>query len=153
GSTRARIPSTTAMSRSTALARGRTQTLRLCTCQAPLVAQLPGQALRWRREYPVDARGAGLTPRRNDMPSEALRDAYQRDGFIVVSDLLGPHELTELRQVIADLIADAAAVDTHTAVYDLEPGHTRAEPKVRRIKSPHKVHPAFDAVVRRPAVM
>jgi len=87
------------------------------------------------------------------MPSEALRDAYHRDGFIVVSDLLGPHELTELRQVIADLVAGAAAVDTHTAVYDLEPGHTRAEPKVRRIKSPHKVHPAFDAVVRRPAVM
>jgi len=58
-----------------------------------------------------------------------------------------------LRQVIADLVAGAAAVDTHTAVYDLEPGHTRTEPKVRRIKSPHKVHPAFDAVVRRPAVM
>ena len=87
------------------------------------------------------------------MPSDALRDAYQRDGFIVVPDLLGPAELTELRQIITELVAGAAAVDTHTAVYDLEPGHTRAEPKVRRIKTPHKVHPAFDAVVRRPDVM
>ena len=87
------------------------------------------------------------------MISDAQRDAYQRDGFIVVPDLLGPAELTELRQVIAELVAGAAAVDTHTAVYDLEPGHTRAEPKVRRIKTPHKVHPAFDVVVRRPAVM
>ena len=89
----------------------------------------------------------------NDMTSDALRDAYQRDGFIVVPDLLGSAELTELRQIIAELVAGAAAVDTHTAVYDLEPGHTRAEPKVRRIKTPHKVHPAFDAVVRRREVM
>src|SRR5499425_3469808 len=87
------------------------------------------------------------------MPSDALRDAYQRDGFIVVPDLLGASEIAELREVIAELVAGAAAVDTHTAVYDLEPGHTRAEPKVRRIKSPHKVHPAFDAVMRRREVM
>ncbi len=89
----------------------------------------------------------------NNMISGAEREAYQRDGFIVVPDLLGPAELSALRQIIADLVAGAAAVDTHTAVYDLEPGHTRAEPKVRRIKTPHKVHQAFDAVVRRPAVM
>ena len=87
------------------------------------------------------------------MISDAQRDAYQRDGFIVVPDLLGAAELSELREIIAELVAGAAAVDTHTAVYDLEPGHTRAAPKVRRIKTPHKVHPAFDAVVRRPAVM
>src|SRR5262245_62587152 len=91
--------------------------------------------------------------RRTHMPSDALRDTYQRDGFIVVPDLLGAAEIAELREVIAELVAGAAAVDTHTAVYDLEPGHTRAEPKVRRIKTPHKVHPVFDAVVRRPAVM
>ncbi len=87
------------------------------------------------------------------MLNEAQRDAYQRDGFIVVPGLLRPRELSNLRQIIAELVVGAAAVDTHTAVYDLEPGHTRAEPKVRRIKTPHKVHPAFDAVVRSPAVM
>ena len=87
------------------------------------------------------------------MASDAQRDAYQRDGFIVVPDLLGATELSALRQIIAELVAGAATVDTHTAVYDLEPGHTRAEPKVRRIKTPHEVHPAFGAVVRSPAVI
>ena len=87
------------------------------------------------------------------MTSDAQRDAYQRDGFIVVPDLLGPQELSALRQIIAELVAGAAEVDTHNAVYDLEPGHTRAEPKVRRIKTPHEVHPAFYAVVRSPAVL
>jgi ectoine hydroxylase-related dioxygenase (phytanoyl-CoA dioxygenase family) len=79
---------------------------------------------------------------------DSLKDAYDRDGFVVVPDLLGPEAREELRGVIADLVVAAAAVDTHSAVYDLEPGHTRAEPRVRRIKTPHKVHPAFDAVVR-----
>src|SRR2546426_11924033 len=95
-------------------------------------------------------------PRRekgNNMTSDAQRDAYQRDGFIVVPDLLGAAELSELREIIAELVAGAAAVDTHTAVYDLEPGHTRAEPKGRRIKTPHKGHPAFDSIVRRPEVL
>jgi phytanoyl-CoA hydroxylase len=87
------------------------------------------------------------------MASDAQRDAYQRDGFIVVPDLLGATELSALRQIITELVAGAATVDTHTAVYDLEPGHTRAEPKVRRIKTPHEVHPAFEAVVRSPAVI
>jgi hypothetical protein len=77
-----------------------------------------------------------------------LSNAYRRDGFVVVPDLLGPQTLTELREIIAELVAAAGKVDTHTAVYDLEPGHTPAEPRVRRIKQPHKVHPAFEAIVR-----
>ena len=81
------------------------------------------------------------------------RNAYRRDGFIVVPDLLDQHELATFRRVIADLVAGAAAVETHTEVYDLEPGHTRTTPRVRRIKTPHKVHPAFAAVVRKPAVV
>ena len=79
--------------------------------------------------------------------------AYQRDGFIVVPDLLDAGELVTLRRIIGELVAGAAAVDTHTTVYDLEPGHTAREPKVRRIKQPHKVHPAFDAIVRKPQVI
>ena len=50
------------------------------------------------------------------MPSDALRDVYQRDGFIVVPDLLGPHELTELRQIIAELVSTAAALATSSAM-------------------------------------
>ena len=87
------------------------------------------------------------------MITNAQVDAYRRDGFIVVPDVLEPREVSSLRQIIAELVAGAAAVDTHTAVYDLEPGHSRAEPKVRRIKTPHEVHPAFYAVVRKPEVL
>jgi ectoine hydroxylase-related dioxygenase (phytanoyl-CoA dioxygenase family) len=82
-----------------------------------------------------------------------LSHAYRRDGFVVVPDLLGPQALKELREIIAELVAASAVVTTHTDVYDLEPGHTAVEPRVRRIKTPHALHPAFAAVVRSAPVM
>ena len=74
--------------------------------------------------------------------------AYHRDGVILVRKVLGAETLAHLRSVVTELVAGAAAVTEHTDVYDLEPGHTPEAPRVRRIKAAHKVHPAFDAVVR-----
>jgi phytanoyl-CoA hydroxylase len=74
--------------------------------------------------------------------------AYRRDGFVVVPDLLDSAELAEIRSTIAGIVAGAAKVTTHDDVYDLEPSHTPAEPRVRRIKAPHKVDPIFDRLVR-----
>ncbi len=87
------------------------------------------------------------------MIGKAQTAEYRRDGFIVVPGLLDAGELVALRHVITELIAGAAAVEAHTEVYDLEPGHTRQAPRVRRIKSPHKVDQVFDAVVRKPVVI
>ena len=87
------------------------------------------------------------------MISDDQRAAYRRDGFIVVPDLLTRDELAEIRGVITALVASAAGVETHTDVYDLEPGHTRGAPQVRRIKQPHKVHPVFDRIVRKREVL
>jgi phytanoyl-CoA hydroxylase len=67
--------------------------------------------------------------------------------------VLRAETLAHLRSVVADLVAGAAAVTEHTDVYDLEPGHTPEAPRVRRIKAPDKVHPAFDAVVRSQPVL
>lgn len=82
------------------------------------------------------------------MLSEQQVAAYRRDGVIVVPDVLNASTLAELRRVIAALIAAAAQVSQHDDVYDLEPSHTPAMARVRRIKSPHKVHALFDQVIR-----
>ncbi len=78
---------------------------------------------------------------------------YKRDGLLVVPEVLGSEILEELRCVVADLVAASAATTEHTSVYDLEPGHTPQQPRVRRIKTPHKVHKLFDDIVRSPAVI
>src|ERR1700721_1397693 len=79
--------------------------------------------------------------------------AYRRDGVIMVPDILDASTLTEVRSVIAELVAGAAKTLEHTDVYDLEPGHTAENPRVRRIKTPHKVHALFNEIVRSPAVL
>ena len=77
---------------------------------------------------------------------------YERDGVIVVPQVLDQQLLTALRLKIAELTRAASSVSTHNDVYDLEPGHTPHDPRVRRIKSPHKVDPLFYDVVRQPQV-
>jgi ectoine hydroxylase-related dioxygenase (phytanoyl-CoA dioxygenase family) len=87
------------------------------------------------------------------MISEKDVQAYRRDGFIVVPDVLGADTLAEVRKVIAELVAGSVKTLEHTDVYDLEPGHTAENPRVRRIKAPQKVHPIFDQIVRSAVVL
>jgi phytanoyl-CoA hydroxylase len=96
----------------------------------------------------------GLDNRKQSgMISEQDVQAYRRDGVIVVPEVLGTDTLAQLRAVIAELVAGSAKTLEHTDVYDLEPGHTAESPRVRRIKTPHKVHALFDQIVRSPDVL
>jgi hypothetical protein len=38
-------------------------------------------------------------------------------------------------------------------VFDLEPGHTASQPRLRRIKMPHLQHPAYASMVRHPGIV
>src|SRR5471032_3165839 len=87
------------------------------------------------------------------MISDQDVQTYKRDGVIVVPEVLGKDTLAQLRAVIAELVAGSAKTLEHTDVYDLEPGHTAANPRVRRIKTPHKVHALFNEIVRGSAVL
>jgi phytanoyl-CoA hydroxylase len=82
------------------------------------------------------------------MISDRDVETYRRDGVIVVPEVLDSGTLGKVRQVIAELVAGAAEITEHTEIYDLEPGHSRENPRVRRIKTPHKVHPIFNEIVR-----
>ena len=68
---------------------------------------------------------------------------YRENGYLVVPDVLDADILARARAALDELVANAAAVTAHTDVYDLEPGHTPANPKVRRIKQPDTHTPVF----------
>src|SRR5258708_15111820 len=87
------------------------------------------------------------------MISEKDVQTYQRGGVIVVPKVLGANTLSQVRSVIAELVAGSAKTLEHTDVYDLEPGHSAESPRVRRIKTPHKVHKLFDEIVRSEPVL
>lgn len=74
--------------------------------------------------------------------------AFYRDhGYLVVSDVLSVVEVTRLRAACDEMVEKSRAVTAHTEVYDLEDWHTPSAPHVRRIKTPDRWHPAFEAMV------
>lgn len=79
-------------------------------------------------------------------------EQYGEDGAIVVEGVADAATVARMKRVLADLVEKSRAVKTHDAVYDLEPGHSAEEPRVRRIKSPHLVDAVFDEFMRSPRV-
>ena len=77
------------------------------------------------------------------MLTDAQRETYDRDGFIVVPDVFSAAEIDELRRVTDEFVRESARVAANDAVYDLEDTHTPQEPRVRRLKAPHAIHPAY----------
>ena len=70
-------------------------------------------------------------------------DQYHRDGVLLGEGVADEATLAAMRRALAELIAQSAAVTQHNDIYDLEPDHSAANPRLRRIKHPHKRHPIF----------
>ena len=73
---------------------------------------------------------------------------YKEVGAIVVEGVLDDGTRAQMKKVLADLVEGSRTVKTHDKVYDLEPGHSSAEPRVRRIKTPHLVNAVFADFLR-----
>jgi phytanoyl-CoA hydroxylase len=80
-------------------------------------------------------------------------DEYDEVGAIVVRDVLSPEEVARLRRVTDGLVEVSRAHTTHTDIFDLEDTHSAAQPRVRRIKQPHIVDPAYGELVRHPRIL
>jgi phytanoyl-CoA hydroxylase len=78
---------------------------------------------------------------------------YREHGYIVVENVVDAATRDAMKAVLADLVAKAKGLTTHNEIYDLEPSHTPAVPRVRRIKKPTLVHPVFDQLVKSPAMV
>ena len=87
------------------------------------------------------------------MLSPADLAAYRRDGFIVLPDILTQDEVEALRRVTEEFVRDARSVTSNDDIYDLEDTHSAAEPRVRRIKTPHLHHPEYARAARHPKIV
>lgn len=79
--------------------------------------------------------------------------SYRENGYLLVENVFDAATLARMRQGIAGLVAKAAGISAHNEIYDLEPTHTPENPRVRRIKTPHKVDPFFMEAVRQPRMV
>ena len=86
------------------------------------------------------------------MLTPAQVEQYRELGYLVVPDVLGRELLAEVKRRVDAIVAEAAKVTAHTDVYDLEDSHSSHEPRVRRIKTPHKHFPFFAELTRNPRI-
>ena len=87
------------------------------------------------------------------MLNSQQKDQYKEDGAIVVEGIADAATLKTMKSVLATLVEGSRKVTAHDDVYDLEPGHTPDEPRVRRIKSPHLVDPVFKDFMTSPKLL
>ncbi len=87
------------------------------------------------------------------MLAKSQIDAYNRDGYLVLENVLSPAEVARLRAGVDAFMAGARKVTTHDDIYDLEDSHTPENPRVRRIKTPHRHDEAFGRLVTHPGVI
>jgi phytanoyl-CoA hydroxylase len=80
--------------------------------------------------------------------------AFFRDqGYLVVPEVLSQTEIAALREVTEAFVERARAVTSHDEIYDLEDSHSAAEPRVRRIKTPHRWDDTYRRMVDHPRIL
>ncbi len=73
---------------------------------------------------------------------------YDENGYLLVENAVTPEELDRLREITYGLIDASRGVTESNEVYDLDRGHSAAEPRLTRIKLPHKRDPFFWDLIR-----
>jgi phytanoyl-CoA hydroxylase len=87
------------------------------------------------------------------MVTTAQIHQYEENGFLAVEDVVPCDLIREAQAVVDDFIDQSRSVTDHTAVFDLEPGHSPQAPRLRRLKEPCAIHPVFDRISRLDAIL
>ena len=75
--------------------------------------------------------------------TQSQREAYFKDGFIILEKVIGDEWVRKLRDATDELVERSRKVTKSDTVYDLEPDHTPGSPRLRRVSNPVEHHPVF----------
>jgi len=73
---------------------------------------------------------------------------YKHNGYVMVEDAVTPEQLNRMREITYDLIEKSRGVTESNDIYDLDEGHSPAQPRLTRIKLPHRQNPYFWDVLK-----
>jgi len=77
------------------------------------------------------------------MLSQEQKDFYHQNGYLMVENVLTDIELKTLQNITYDLIDKSKYITESNDAYDLDEGHSQQNPRLTRIKLPHKQNPYF----------
>jgi hypothetical protein len=75
--------------------------------------------------------------------SEAQRAHYREHGWLAVSSLVDAVWLDRLRAVTDEFVEQSRSLTESNMIFDLDVGHTAAEPRLRRLSSPTDLHETY----------
>lgn len=75
--------------------------------------------------------------------TEEQREFYFANGFLLLEEVIPADWLARLRAATDQMIERSRELSASDAVFDLEPDHTAAEPRLRRVTSPVDQHPDY----------
>jgi ectoine hydroxylase len=75
--------------------------------------------------------------------NDAQRDQYITQGWIAIEGVVDDAWLERLRAVTDDFVEQSRALTESNVVFDLDTGHTAAEPRLRRLSSPTDLHDTY----------
>ena len=75
--------------------------------------------------------------------TQSQREAYFKDGFIILEKIIGDEWVRKLRDATDELDERSRKVTKSDTIYDLEPDHTPGSPRLRRVSNPVEHHPVF----------
>jgi ectoine hydroxylase-related dioxygenase (phytanoyl-CoA dioxygenase family) len=80
-------------------------------------------------------------------------DFYHEQGYLGVENVVSKAEIAELRRVTDEFVEKSRQVTANDDVFDLEPGHTPENPRLRRLKNPVIQHPFYDRVLHHERIL
>jgi len=75
--------------------------------------------------------------------SQAQREAYFRDGYLLLESFIDDTWLERLWQVTQTFIDQSRELSRSNSVFDLEDGHSSSAPRLRRLSHPVEQHPLY----------
>ena len=68
--------------------------------------------------------------------SQRQREDYFEQGYLLLESILSTDLIDEMRIVTDEWVARSRSITKSDAIFDLEPGHTADDPRLRRLSSP-----------------
>ncbi|GAB4394211.1 MAG: hypothetical protein Tsb0032_17270 [Kiloniellaceae bacterium] len=84
---------------------------------------------------------------------QAYLNDYEKHGYCLVPGLIEAESLAGINRLTQEVLARAAQLEASDDIYDLEPSHRPGAPRVRRIRRPHDVDPAYRALAAHPGIL
>tara|TARA_B100000941_G_scaffold182851_1_gene131318 strand:+ start:152 stop:1021 length:870 start_codon:yes stop_codon:yes gene_type:complete len=78
---------------------------------------------------------------------------YNEKGYLIVENVLSQNEIKELGSITDNFVEKSKNITKHNEDFDIEPGHSKENPKLRRIKKPEKQHSIYEKTLKNPKIL